>query len=447
MTAGRSALRRTSIRVALGATLVVALAYLVISGTVLALATSDLTQRIDRQLLAALEHIGPEPEPPGGLRKPPPGRSAFGPILLVWRVDASGAVTAETAGAALPEGAHDATAPETVSVNGEAVRVVGADTAGGRVVLGQSLEAVAEAQGTILLAELLIAPVLLGVVFVGALAIGHRVAGPIERARRRQLDFTADASHELRTPVAVIEAQTSLALAQDRSADWYRSAFERVGQETKRMRRLVDDLLWLARFDAGAPLPEGGPVDLGVIASGAADRFAIVADAKSLSLSVALGSRPAVADVPAEWADRLLAVLLDNACKYAPSGGRVEVRAVEEGGRAAITVDDSGPGIDPAARERILDRFHRATDASSGAGLGLAIADAIVRATNGRWRIGTSPLGGASLSVSWQPALHGPTEQAPAGAAADHDGRQPRGRQPRGRQPRGRRPSADHGGR
>ena len=87
------------------------------------------------------------------------------------------------------------------------------------MVLGQSLQPVSDAQRTILLAILLVAPVLLGAVFVGSVAIGRRVAAPIERARQRQLAFTADASHELRTPLSVIEAQTSLALSAERDAE------------------------------------------------------------------------------------------------------------------------------------------------------------------------------------------------------------------------------------
>jgi signal transduction histidine kinase len=98
-------------------------------------------------------------------------------------------------------------------------------------------------------------------------------------------------------------------------------------------------------------------------------------------------------------------VLLDNACKYAPEGGTVAVRVEAEPTRVAVTVEDSGPGIPADQRPRIFDRFRRGTDAGGGAGLGLAIADAIVKATNGRWRIGDAPLGGARLSVSW-PRFH-----------------------------------------
>ena len=108
---------------------------------------------------------------------------------------------------------------------------------------------------------------------------------------------------------------------------------------------------------------------------------------------------------PPEWLDRLLGVLLDNACKYAPDGGRVDVTVAVEGSRVALTVDDSGPGIPETERTRIFDRFHRATDRQGGAGLGLAIADAIVRATGGRWKVGSAPSGGARMGISWSRAL------------------------------------------
>ena len=210
------------------------------------------------------------------------------------------------------------------------------------------------------------------------------MAAPIERARQRQLAFTADASHELRTPLAVILAHTSLALAQDRAGPWYRTAFERVDGESKRMRGLLDDLLWLARFDAAQAPPSVEPVDLGVLAAQTVDRFAAVAETRGLRLHVAAGGNGLVVGAPPEWLDHLLGVLLDNACKYSPEGGTVTVGVAALGGRVSLVVDDAGQGIPEAERERIFDRFHRATGAQGGAGLGLAIGDAIVRATGGR---------------------------------------------------------------
>jgi len=110
---------------------------------------------------------------------------------------------------------------------------------------------------------------------------------------------------------------------------------------------------------------------------------------------------------PPEWLDRLLGVLLDNACKYVPEGGTVDVAVWGDGNRVRLAVDDSGPGIPAVERSRIFDRFRRATDQPGGAGLGLAIANSVVGATGGRWTIGDSPLGGASLGVTWPRSLSG----------------------------------------
>ena len=109
---------------------------------------------------------------------------------------------------------------------------------------------------------------------------------------------------------------------------------------------------------------------------------------------------------------RLVGVLVDNATKYAPPGGAVAVRVAAGGGRVRLVVDDTGPGIPLEQRARIFDRFHRATDEQGGAGLGLAIADAVVRATGGRWTVGDAPGGGARLAVTWPRALAAATQPA-----------------------------------
>jgi two-component system OmpR family sensor kinase len=156
---------------------------------------------------------------------------------------------------------------------------------------------------------------------------------------------------------------------------------------------------------------------VGVLAAQTADRFAAVAETRGLALRVHAPDDGASVAAPPDLLDRLLGVLLDNACKYVPDGGSVDVTVAREGGgRVALTVDDSGPGIPPEQRDRIFDRFHRGdgkgappgsagSAGAPGAGLGLAIADAIVRATGGRWQVGESPAGGARLSVSWPRAL------------------------------------------
>jgi signal transduction histidine kinase len=149
------------------------------------------------------------------------------------------------------------------------------------------------------------------------------------------------------------------------------------------------------------------------MASATADRFGVVAEARGLTLAVEATPGDHVVAIPPDWLDRLLGVLVDNACKFAPDGSTVRIAVATEAGRVTLAVDDAGPGIPADQRDRIFDRFHRATDAGSGAGLGLAIADGIVRATHGRWRVGTSTLGGASLAVSWPRAL-GESNEGPA---------------------------------
>jgi signal transduction histidine kinase len=397
--------RRTSIRVALAATAVVAVAYFAVSVAVVLIVQRNLIDQIDQRIASSfvrVPHGGGSDD--GHYEAPAPDRLGGAPLIL-WSVDRSGTIQTDLANPALPAGYATVRDPLTATIGGYELRLAGRPVGDDWIVIGQSLEPVSESRGTLILAELLIAPLLLGAVFVGAVVIGRRASAPIEASRQRQLDFTADASHELRTPLAVIEAHTSLALAQERDLAWYRSAFGRVDRESKRMRRMLDDLLWLARFDASRRSPNVEPVDLAIMAAQTVDRFGAIAETRHLTIDLRTPMDGAVIAAPPEWLDRLLGVLLDNACKYAPDGGRVDVSVSVDGSRVALTVDDSGPGIPEGERTRVFDRFHRATDTQGGAGLGLAIADAIVRATGGRWKVASAPSGGARMGISWSRAL------------------------------------------
>jgi signal transduction histidine kinase len=403
-----------TIRVAMAAAAIVAVAYLVIAVAVAVVVSSNLTSEVDRHLIQALDATSGPGLGNGvgdGLHGPgfdPSRLDPRGLPVLLWKVATAGTGTATVQGltnVTLPSEDWNVTSPTTVTIDGASYRVAGVSVGADRYVAGQAMDGVAQTESTLIVAELGIGCMLVIVVFLGALAVGRRVALPIERARQRQLEFTADASHELRTPLSVIEAQTSLALARPRDRTWDANAFGRIDKELRRTRRLVDDMLWLARFDStgGQDAPDSEMVDLGVLAAQTADRFAAIAEARGLKLSVAAGDGAAgsIVTAPPEWLDRLLGVLLDNACKYSPEGGSVTVSVTGEGRRVRLAVDDAGPGIPAEERSRVFDRFHRATDAAGGAGLGLAIADAIVRASGGRWAIGTSVAGGASVAVSW----------------------------------------------
>jgi signal transduction histidine kinase len=409
---GGSQVARQSARVALWATGLVALLYVMISVAIVAWLTVSLTAQVDERLERALafESVARFADP-GGVQAPAPGLPPwdgvmppglpFGRERAFWSIAADGSVTSDREDLVLPERYHSVTSPATIDIEGSQVRIAGRVVGEGHIVVGESLDPVNDARTSVILGLLAIAPVLLLAVFFGSLMVGRRVAMPIERARQRQLVFTADASHELRTPLSVIEANAGLALAAERDTTWYRHAFERVQTESQRMRRLIEELLWLARFDSQQRPPRDEPVDIDVIVDQAVDRFAAPAEARSLSLKVRHEAPPMTLSAPPEWIDQLVGVLLDNACRYTPTGGRVLVSVAISERRTVLSVDDSGPGIPPAERERIFDRFHRASEEPGGAGLGLAIADAIVQATGGRWHIGTSPLGGAQLSVSW----------------------------------------------
>ena len=400
------AVRTQSIRVALAATLVVGVLYAVIAGAVIVFATVDLTNEVDQRLVGSFGRLSPgQQRPPDSGFNPggDPGRP-FGPPFLAWTILPDGTVASPPGTPDLPTELNAVTDPVTATIDGQQVRVAGQDVDGVHVVVAQSLDSVTDTQRTILLGTLLIAPFLLLLVFFGSVIVGRRVAAPIEKARQRQLDFTTDASHELRTPLSVIEANTSLALARDRDADWYRTAFTKVDHESKRMRALLEDMLWLARFDASGTAGKPEPVDLSTIARQSVDRFGPIAETHHLTLSVDVPDAPIVVNGQADLLDRLVGVLVDNACKFVPQGGRVDVHVNLDGGHPTLAVDDSGPGVSEEDRERIFDRFHRSLGTAGeadGAGLGLAIADAVVRATHGKWSVTTSPLGGARFAVRW----------------------------------------------
>ncbi|MGH2465991.1 MAG: hypothetical protein ACRDGI_11070, partial [Candidatus Limnocylindrales bacterium] len=203
--------RRQSIRVALTATAIVAVVYFAVSVAVVTIVGRNLTAQIDGSLQDALRRSLSQPFPGfgnggngggGGYFEPPDSSRPGGLPFLTWTVASGGTVYAPPSNPTLPAAYRTVTGPETGSIGGIDMRIAGATTGDDHVVVAQNLDSVSQAQSTLILAELLIGPILLLIVFVGAVAIGRRVASPIERASRRQLEFTADASHELRTPLS-----------------------------------------------------------------------------------------------------------------------------------------------------------------------------------------------------------------------------------------------------
>ncbi len=391
----RSRLRRRALRTAALAT---ALAALGLGGVLTAtdvLVSHNLTAAIDGRLSQWMTQAVAQPTAPLATIDPD---HDFDEPLLSWVIQPDGRCLPVGSAPVLSANLCAATAPITADVAGHPFRLLGKRTAGGGLVVGASLTAAGQQMGDLVLAELVVGPLLLVLVFGGAFAVGSRVAGPVERTRQRQLAFTADASHELRTPLTVMQAETSLALSgSDRDL---RPALRRVSGEIGRMRRIVEDLLWLARFDSEPRPPHAELIDLGTAARLAEERFATVAAERSLSVTVVAPEHVLLVSIPAEWLDRLVGVLADNACRHARGTVRVEARAVE-GGRAELSVSDDGEGIPEAELPLLFHRFHRGTSIGEGAGLGLAIADSVVRATQGHWRVTNLADGGARFAVVW----------------------------------------------
>ncbi len=230
----------------------------------------------------------------------------------------------------------------------------------------------------------------------------------LDAAFSRQRQFVSDASHELRTPLTAIRGQLEVLAAQSRpSLGEIRRVEGVVLTEMGRIERLVEDLLTLARLDEGEPLKH--------------QRISLVPFLRRLAREPSLGG-VAVEEAPAGTLradpDRLTQVirnLLANARRHAGAAGRVELSATARGSRLAVRVDDDGPGVPAAERERVFDRFYRSEAArdrhSGGSGLGLAIARSIVELHGGRIWVEDSPLGGARLAFElggFEPEGFGP---------------------------------------
>jgi signal transduction histidine kinase len=392
-----------AVRVALVATLIIGAMYV---GVVVAINVFDqhrLYAQVDDRLHDRLEQAARAPGSAGAIASYDNAHDVDDSPVFFWHVGPSGRVTALTFGAPLLSLDDLAKTSPSVSGLGSAnFRLDSIQVGDSRIVAGQSLADSAHVLSDLVALEFLAGPVLLVAVFLGTLLVGLKAAGPVEVARRRQLEFTADASHELRTPLSVIEAEVSLALSASRTIVEYRDTLLRVSRESGRLRDIVEDLLWLSRFDSEPPPPGDGPVDVWLIVAACAERFEAVAERSGLSLSaMKKGDGASLINAPADWVDRLAGVLVDNACRYASHNGEVRITVWVQGNRVRLTVEDDGPGIAPEERSTLFDRFRRATDEGNGAGLGLAIGDAVVRTTGGEWLVGRSALGGARMEVDW----------------------------------------------
>jgi signal transduction histidine kinase len=416
--------RQHALRVA-GATTLIVLAFYVVAVVVLnEVVTHHLITTADSRLMDRLSDARQQMSAPQGTTaRDDDDTDVDDAPQFLWSIAPSGKVTALTSTApSLPPRHWDAN-PVTLAVGTSKVRFDTLRVRGTLLVAGQSAAPISNVQSALLVAEVVFGAILAVVVFGGATVVGLRASAPSELVRRRQAEFTADASHELRTPISVIEAEIGLALDRPREPAAYREVLQRVGRESNRLRRIVEDLLWLARVDDEMPLADGTSLtDVGGEVEGSVERFGSLAAAQGVELSFeqgVVGSGRLLVQAPTALVDRLAGVLIDNAVKFAGHGGRVEVSVREDGTRVSLRVDDSGPGIPESQREAVFDRFHRATATVAGTGLGLAIADSVVRSTQGELTIGIADLGGARLEASWRKAQARRARLTQKGEASD----------------------------
>ncbi len=229
-----------------------------------------------------------------------------------------------------------------------------------------------------------------------------RLGASFDRQRR----FVADASHELRTPVAILCGETEVALAKkERDEQEYRETLRILADESKRLKRVVEDLFTLARADAGQYPLSCTDFYLDELASECTKNVRTLAAAKQISVSFeSSGEAPIRADEA--LLRRMLFNLLDNAIKYTPAGGRVAVGCREHSDCYHLRVQDSGPGIPPELQPRIFERFFRADKARSrsesdggGAGLGLSIGSWIASAHGGTLELTQSTAEGSIFTA------------------------------------------------
>jgi heavy metal sensor kinase len=230
----------------------------------------------------------------------------------------------------------------------------------------------------------------------------NRLLDRLGTALQLQRQFMADASHELRTPVSVIQTAAEVTLDRESREDWeYREALTIVTEQSARLSRVVGDMLVLARADAGGYRLAARPLYLDEIVAECARAASIIATKHGVELVTEIQR-----DIPLVGDDGLLRELvtnlLDNAVQYTPSGGSVTVALTADTVDATVTVSDTGYGIPAADRERIFDRFVRldpARTSTSGAGLGLPIARWIAEQHGGTLTLQPSAAGGCLFIV------------------------------------------------
>ena len=227
----------------------------------------------------------------------------------------------------------------------------------------------------------------------------NEMAGEIERARDSEQAFLADISHELRTPLTSIQGFAQAIADGEAAGEAAPPAAKIIQRESRRLIRMVEGLLEVAKLQAGGPELARERVEATALVSGAVAALEVQAHEAGVTLDVTTDGLPAVRGDPDKLA-QLFTNLIDNAVKHSPRGASVAVRGAREDGQAVVRVRDAGSGLPGGAQTRLFRRFYRGENAQrDGAGLGLAIAQAIAVAHGGAITARNIDEGGAEFTV------------------------------------------------
>ena len=240
-------------------------------------------------------------------------------------------------------------------------------------------------------------------VAVGGAALARRSLVPVDAAMERMRSFVADASHELRTPAAVLRTRAEVTLQRPRTVEEYTAIVSRMGDEARRLGHLVDGLLILAASDEQRLALRREPVFLDDLLVDASELVWTLAASKGVSLELAEFEEAPV-DADPGLIRQLFIILLENAVKFTPASGHVRASVQTDDTTCRVTVRDTGPGIEPEMLPHVFERFYRADPdghAEQGSGIGLAIARTIVDAHEADIAV-TSDLGeGTTVRVTF----------------------------------------------
>lgn len=239
--------------------------------------------------------------------------------------------------------------------------------------------------------------------FFGSYLMANRAMIPIQKAWLQQTEFLSDASHELRTPLAVIQTNLDIVLNNPNvTVESQHKWLLNIREESAQMAKLVDALLFLARADANQQYIQNRTFSLNAVLMQAVAPFEPVAERKGLSIQLSVknnytgyGDESRIKQV--------LSILIDNAIRHTPSGGKVSVQLTNDNDKTILTVSDTGEGIEPQYLDKIFDRFYQVDKSRSngGAGLGLAIAKCIIESHSGIIDVDSTPGFGTTFTIQF----------------------------------------------